>query len=191
MAKQAGINFITGCIDNICFYKMNGQYYARMKSSLDRKRVKTDSRFKQTMRYAGIFGIASKLASQVYGELTVAEKQKGLFRYLTGRAFGFLKEGVFKEDVLFLLRVELGNAASGNRIHSTKVYEDGIDLKECNMHEFTEQKLNGGCLTPCACKYHSAVSLKNVMYTVQQTEVTKCGTLSSPTLCFEDIGHHC
>lgn len=40
MAKQIGPVFITGTIGDICFYKMDGQYYARMKSSLSSKRVK-------------------------------------------------------------------------------------------------------------------------------------------------------
>lgn len=34
MAKQVRPFTITGCYDNICFYKMEGVYYARMKSTL-------------------------------------------------------------------------------------------------------------------------------------------------------------
>jgi len=45
VAKQIGATKITGTIQNICFYKMEGQYYARQKSSLTGKRVKKDPAF--------------------------------------------------------------------------------------------------------------------------------------------------
>jgi hypothetical protein len=38
MAKQAGDIFITGTIDDLCFYKMDGAYYVRLKSSLTGKK---------------------------------------------------------------------------------------------------------------------------------------------------------
>lgn len=108
MAKQAGPYFITGCIDNICFYQLDGQYYARTKSCLEGKRVKHDPAFKETMRYAGLMGQASRLASVVYRQLAREQKGKGLFKRLTGKTFRLLKAGVSPTDVEFLLRIELG-----------------------------------------------------------------------------------
>lgn len=108
MAKQDGPYFITGCIDNICFYQLYGHYYARMKSSLDSKRVKHDPAFSGTMRSAGLMGQASKLVSPVYRELYRAQKCKGLFKRLTGKAYRLLKAGVSATDVQFLVRIELG-----------------------------------------------------------------------------------
>lgn len=85
MAKQAGPFFITGTIDQICFYRMDGSYYARVKSSLDGKRVKKDPAFRETMRYAELMGKASSVASLVYRTLPEEQKVKGLFRKLVAR----------------------------------------------------------------------------------------------------------
>ena len=102
MAKQVGPIKITGCYDNICFYKMDGEYYARLKSSLTGKRVKKDPRFRRTMEYAGWLGQASKIASAVYRSLPPEKKEKGLYRMMTGQAMQWLKEGKPKEDILLL-----------------------------------------------------------------------------------------
>lgn len=42
MARQIGDIIITGTIDDITFYEMDGKGYARHKSSLTGKRVKRD-----------------------------------------------------------------------------------------------------------------------------------------------------
>lgn len=107
MAKQAGPYFIEGCIDNVCFYKLDGQYYARMKSSLDGKRVKKDPAFKGLMRYAGMLGKASQLASIVNREFGGKGKQS-LYKKLKTEAYGMLREGIAAEDVLYLLRLGVG-----------------------------------------------------------------------------------
>ncbi len=104
MAKQTGPVKLRGCYGNICFYKMDGEYYAREKSSLDRKRVKRDPVFAETMRYSGIFGRASKLASAVYKTLPQEEKAPGLFKSLTGRAMQLLSGGKTEKEVLEVLQ---------------------------------------------------------------------------------------
>ena len=104
MAKQAGPFKITGCYDHICFYKMDGIYYARMKSSLTGKRVKKDPAFRRTMEYAGLLGQASKIASAVYRDSAMKKKEKGSYRKLTGQAMQLLKAGKTKEEILLLLR---------------------------------------------------------------------------------------
>jgi hypothetical protein len=58
MAKQTGIILLTGTIGNMTFYKRDSGYYARMKSSLDGRRVKTDPAFRNTMVYAERLALA-------------------------------------------------------------------------------------------------------------------------------------
>jgi len=100
MAKQAGPFYITGCIENICFYHLMGDYYARMKSSLDAKRIKNDPAFSETRRYAELLGRASKIASAVYNELPKEKRKHRLYRKLTGRAMKLLKGGKTEVEVL-------------------------------------------------------------------------------------------
>ena len=104
MAKQVGPFKLQGCYDNVCFYKMEEQYYARTKSSLDGKRVRRDPAFKETMRYAGLLGRASKLAAMVYRVLPQEKKEPGLYKKLTGQAMRMLKEGKMEKEVLELLQ---------------------------------------------------------------------------------------
>jgi hypothetical protein len=104
MAKQTGRYYITGCYDNICFYKMAGNYYARAKSSLTGKRVKSDIAFKGTMHYAGLLASASKIASKVYKELPQASRGVAIYRSLTGRVIQLLKEGKMADEILCILK---------------------------------------------------------------------------------------
>lgn len=99
MAKQLGPLFFTGCMGDLCFYKLDGQYYVRMKSSLSGKRVKKDPRFRLTMLYAGLMAQASKIASAVYRSLPDDKREHALYRLLTGKALRLLKEGMGVDDV--------------------------------------------------------------------------------------------
>lgn len=100
MARQSGKHTITGTIDNLCFYKMEGKFYVRRKSSLTGKRVKKDAAFTHTMRYAALLGEASKMASFIYKQLPAEEKIKGLYRRITGEAMQLLKAGNDTTQVL-------------------------------------------------------------------------------------------
>lgn len=106
MAKQTGPIKITGTIDNTCFYKLEGEYYARQKSSLSRRRVKTSTAFKETMRYAGLLAKASVIASKVYSVLPPEKKNRKVYQQLTGKAMRMLKDSVDEGKVLRLLRKE-------------------------------------------------------------------------------------
>lgn len=99
MARQLGPLFFTGCMGDLCFYKLDGQYYVRMKSSLSSKRIKKDPRFRLTMLHAGLMGQASKIASAVYRSLPEDKRVHALYRSLTGRALRLLKEGWSVDDV--------------------------------------------------------------------------------------------
>ena len=80
MATQIGLLQIKGTIHGICFYKMDGKYYARTKSSLSGERVKSDPVFAETMRHAERMGIASKIASAIYRQ-TVPEHERSREKY--------------------------------------------------------------------------------------------------------------
>lgn len=104
MAKQAGLCFFEATIDDITFYKMEGKYYARAKSSLSSKRVKTSPEFKWTMRSAGRLARASRIGSQIYKALPPGWRQFWMYRSFTGEAFTLLKENAYTaEEVKQLL----------------------------------------------------------------------------------------
>jgi hypothetical protein len=98
MAKQAGLCFFEATIDDITFYKMEGKYYARVKSSLSSKRVKTSPEFKWTMRSAGRLARASKIGSQIYKALPPGWRQFWMYRSFTGEAFTLLKENAYTDE---------------------------------------------------------------------------------------------
>ncbi len=99
MARQVGEIKITGTIGNICFYEMEGKFYARLKSSLTGKRVKKDPRFRLTMVYADLLAQASKLASCCYRSLPKEERVHAMYRALTGMAMQMLKAGMAAEEI--------------------------------------------------------------------------------------------
>jgi len=99
MAKQiAGLCFLEGTIDDLTFYKMDGQYYVRVKSSLSSQRVKTSPEFKWTMIYARLLARASKIGSAIYKELPPGWRQFWMYRSFTGEAFTLLKENPYTDD---------------------------------------------------------------------------------------------
>lgn len=93
MAKQSGERVLTGTYDNVTFYKMEGRYYARMKSSLTSKRVKKDPRFGRTMELAGLFGRANKIASAVYKVLPAEQRGRAARYELIKKCRNLLAEG--------------------------------------------------------------------------------------------------
>jgi hypothetical protein len=99
MAKQVGPVFLTGTVGNITYYKMDGQYYARSKSSLSRKRVKRSRSFKRTMEYADWLAQASKIAAAIYRLFPRKTRQHADYRTITGQAMQLLKSGVEKAVV--------------------------------------------------------------------------------------------
>ena len=93
MARQIGSILVEGTIHGICFYKMDDSFYARAKSSLDGKRVKTDKAFTKTMINANRLGSASRLSSKAYRVLRPLQKNVSFCRSLTSMAMRLLKEG--------------------------------------------------------------------------------------------------
>jgi hypothetical protein len=104
MAKQIGDIILVGTIDDITFYQMDGQGYARKKSSLTGKRVKKDPRFKRTMESAHRLGKGSRLASKVYRSLPRTEQVYALFKELKRMAVLGIKQGKNEQEVLAMLQ---------------------------------------------------------------------------------------
>ena len=93
MAKQTGDYKITGTYDDVTYYKMDGQYYARKKSRLSRERVKRAKEFARTMEWARRLALGSQLASRVYRSLSRNDQVYALFCRLKSAAMQALKEG--------------------------------------------------------------------------------------------------
>ena len=136
MARQCGTYKITGTIDNLCFYRMEGKYYVRRKSSLSGKRVKRDAAFSQTMFYAGLLGKASKIASAFYKTIPKDDKVKGLYKQLTGIVMQLLKEGRNEKAIIGYLEYFL----FGKTVINT-VGKDPVTVKERKDHHFADALL--------------------------------------------------
>ena len=108
MAEQTGPIKITGTIGSVCFYKLHGKYYARLKSSLSGKRVKTSAAFKNTMMYAALLANASGIGSAVYRLLPKERKGRKVYQQLTGMAMQLLKMGMAKENIIALMEKNAG-----------------------------------------------------------------------------------
>jgi hypothetical protein len=96
---------------------MEGQYYARAKSSLKGTRVKRDPRFKRTMEWAERLAVGSQLASKVYRSLPRQEQVYTLFTALKSRAMAALKEGRSEEEVKGLLQMII---STKNKVQGTR-----------------------------------------------------------------------
>jgi hypothetical protein len=107
MAKQIGIFKIIGTIGDITFYEMDGEFYARKKSSLDGKRVKKDPRFRRTMEEAIGFGKASTATRAVYWALPENMRVHGFYGILTGRMRKLMRAGKTAKEAQLQLLHEL------------------------------------------------------------------------------------
>jgi hypothetical protein len=104
MAKQTGEYKITGTYDDVTYYFMEGQYYARKKSRLKGERVKRAKEFKRTMESARRLAAGSQQASKIYRSLPRTEQVYTLFCTLKSAAIKALKEGKSEAEVQELLR---------------------------------------------------------------------------------------
>jgi hypothetical protein len=100
MARQTGEIKIVGSFDDICFYKMGGEYFARMKSSLDSKRFWKDMAFERSRKSSEDFGKANKLASKVYRSIEKNKRDYSLFSLLKTEAIALIKERLSDEEVI-------------------------------------------------------------------------------------------
>jgi hypothetical protein len=90
MAKQQNLNLV-GRRGNIVYYELRGGYYMRTKSTLKGKRVKTDPAFRKTMENASVFGIASKMSTEIYRQLPPKKKKNRIDLAITSRAIKLIR----------------------------------------------------------------------------------------------------
>jgi hypothetical protein len=93
MAKQSGEVFIEATIDDLTFYKMDGLYYVRMKSSLSSKQFWKGKAFERSRESCKRFSEGNKLASRLYRIVEEEKRNYKLFCFLKKRAIQLLKEG--------------------------------------------------------------------------------------------------
>lgn len=146
MAKQVGPVYCTGTIGMVCFYKMQGKYYARLKSSLTGRRVKKDPAFRRTMENANILGEASRIASAVYRSVPSEEKCQGLYRMMTGIAIRMLKQRINPMKVLAALEVQFLPAEPVNTV--SKPYRQPLAVDPSNIETGTLCVNEDGVLQP-------------------------------------------
>lgn len=99
MAEQTGDIKITGSIDDICFYRMEGRYYARLKSSLSRTRFFNDPVFEGSRKSAFLLAAASQLSSRLYHTLRLEFKGRGVYQELTGQIKLFMAQGMTEDSI--------------------------------------------------------------------------------------------
>jgi hypothetical protein len=104
MARQSGEIKIIGTVDDICFYKMEGKYYVRMKSSLTGKRFWKDKAFERSRQSCRGFGKANQLASKVYRSIEKEKRQYSIFCHLKTIAIALTGEGLGEEEVIYHLQ---------------------------------------------------------------------------------------
>jgi hypothetical protein len=104
MAKQAGDFFIEGTMDDLTYYKIDGKYYVRMKSSLTGKKFWKNKAFEGSRKSAMLLGKASGIASLFYRSYPKKKKYKGLFNTMVGKVKLWLRDGKSEEEMMFLLQ---------------------------------------------------------------------------------------
>ncbi|MEO8405594.1 MAG: hypothetical protein ABI480_13395 [Chitinophagaceae bacterium] len=129
MAKVDDQILFTGTYGDICFYQVAGATFARKKSSLTRTRVLKADEFKETRKYAGDFGTASRIASDVYKTLPADIKGRWIFRAIAGDAASMLykrkseaevKDFLQKKYIKDIYREKQEESISSTASHSTQ-----------------------------------------------------------------------
>jgi hypothetical protein len=111
MAKQAGDYFIEGTVDDLTYYKMEGKYYVKMKSSLTGKKFWKNKTFERSRESCKRFSEGNRLASQLYRMIKKEKRQYKLFCFLKKRSIMLLKEGeslIEVEEILMDYLMEFG-----------------------------------------------------------------------------------
>ena len=104
MAKQVSHTIVSGAIDNLVFYAMEGRGYVRRKSSLTGKDFKTKACFKGSRQSAARFAVGNRIAGAVYRALPVQSKNYHLFCIIKSKAIALLKDGLTHEDTRLQLQ---------------------------------------------------------------------------------------
>ena len=106
MGRQIHPVKLRGTVDNLTFYKMDGIYYIRKKSSLSRHKVLTAPCFEKTRMHAAQLKLASKIGSKMYRPLNKEQKCIDLYRAIVGRAKTLLHKGKTKQEIKQIIKAE-------------------------------------------------------------------------------------
>lgn len=87
----------------MCFYKMNGEYYVRLRSSLTGKQFWKRKAFEGSRKSCKRFSEGNKVASKVYRMIEKEKREYALFCFLKKRAILLLKEAMNVEEVEAML----------------------------------------------------------------------------------------
>jgi hypothetical protein len=126
MARQVGEYRFEGTVDGICFYKMEGEYYARKQSSLTGKRFWKAACFEKSRRSCKRLSLGSQLAARIYNRF---RKQEGMYAALKSKAIKLLKEDTSVEKILQKL-LKLALQLQPVRRHSSKYLRPLLDKKQ-------------------------------------------------------------
>ncbi|MGZ3924353.1 MAG: hypothetical protein ACXVBJ_11335 [Flavisolibacter sp.] len=128
MAKQAGDSKIVGSIDDLCFYKLYGEYCVRRKSSLTPRQFWKDKTFEGSRKSCKRFGEGNILASKLYRATDENTRVYKLFCFLKSKAIALLKQGHTLQQAELVLTdylVEFGYLADRKIV---------VDLGVSNIH---------------------------------------------------------
>ena len=98
MARQEGIIRLTGTVGSVTYYKMNGEYHARLKSSLTGKKFWKHKAFEASRRSCRRFALGNHLASQVYRQLPPEKRLYSIFCQLKTAAIHYIRLGYSSEQ---------------------------------------------------------------------------------------------
>jgi hypothetical protein len=154
MAKQTGDIRITGTIEGYCFYRMEGKYYVRRKSTLTGRRFQRDAAFAGSRRSAGLLASASSLASQLYRQLPTDRKARKVFQTLTGEVRELLAKGLSAAQIITWFRDAYLPAVAPQRTATRKKEKPGFrqPVRRCVEKRFPSVLSNmvtGGLPQPC------------------------------------------
>lgn len=129
MARQIGDHKFEGTVDGLCFYKMEGEYYVRMQSSLNGKKFWKAACFEGSRRSCRRLSRGSQLAAMVYSTF---RKQKGMYAALKTKAIALLKNNTREEKVIRKLLLLAYKLQPARRHSSRYIHAVGAKKHEPN-----------------------------------------------------------
>jgi len=100
MARQVGELKLVGRVENFCCYKMGGNYFIRMRSSLSGKCFWKNKAFEGSRRSCQLMAKASPLASRLYKRLPQEKKGRPVYQALTGKVKLLIRQGFSEATIV-------------------------------------------------------------------------------------------
>lgn len=96
MARLEGIIKFSGALGELVAYQRKGKWVVRRKTSLDKKRVKTDPAFKNSRKASQEFGGAATIGKYLRNKwhpILIQDKDTTLYHRLSSRIYQWIKAG--------------------------------------------------------------------------------------------------